>query len=132
MSYILIVESFDSLASYWANPSNRLRWSSIFVLPTWLKVWWQAFGSGAELYLRTLRQRDRIIGFAPLMMNKETAYFIGSADVCDYLDFVITRGMERDFFSVLLDDLVPMSVIILTLVLPAEWKETSLVFCLTI
>ena len=105
MSYGLTVESFDSLASCWANPSNRLKWSSIFVLPTWLKVWWQAFGSGAELYLRTLRQRNEIIGFAPLMMNKETAYFIGSADVCDYLDFVIARGMERDFFDVLLNDL---------------------------
>jgi CelD/BcsL family acetyltransferase involved in cellulose biosynthesis len=39
------------------------------------------------------------------MMNKETAYFVGSADVCDYLDFVIAPGMERDFFDVLLDDL---------------------------
>ena len=63
------------------------------------------FGSGVELYLRALRQSDKIIGFAPLMMNKETAYFVGSADVCDYLDFVIAPGMERDFFSVLLDDL---------------------------
>jgi CelD/BcsL family acetyltransferase involved in cellulose biosynthesis len=63
------------------------------------------FGSGVELYLRTLRQSDEIIGFAPLMMNKETAYFIGSADVCDYLDFVIARGMERDFFNILLNDL---------------------------
>jgi CelD/BcsL family acetyltransferase involved in cellulose biosynthesis len=105
MSYVLTVESFDSLASCWANPSSRLKWSSIFVLPTWLKVWWKVFGSGDELYLRTLRQSDKIIGFAPLMINRETAYFLGSADVCDYLDFVIARGMERDFFGVLLGDL---------------------------
>jgi CelD/BcsL family acetyltransferase involved in cellulose biosynthesis len=105
MSYVLTVESFDSLVSHWADANNRLRWSSIFVLPTWLKVWWQAFGSGPELYLRTLRQRDRIIGFAPLMMDKGNACFVGSGDVCDYLDFVIARGMERDFFGVLLDDL---------------------------
>ena len=105
MSYVLTVESFDSLVSCWADPGSRLKWSSIFVLPTWLKVWWQVFGSGVELYLRALRQSDKIIGFAPLMMNKETAYFVGSADVCDYLDFVIAPGMERDFFSVLLDDL---------------------------
>jgi CelD/BcsL family acetyltransferase involved in cellulose biosynthesis len=105
MSHILTAESFDDLASCWANPSNRLRWSSIFVLPTWLKVWWQAFGSGAELYLRTLRQRNEIIGLAPLRTNEGTAYFIGSADVCDYVDFVIAPGMERDFFGVLIDDL---------------------------
>ena len=105
MSYVLTVESFDSLTPCWANRGNRLNWSSIFVLPPWLKVWWQVFGSGAELYLRALRQSDKIIGFAPLMINKETAYFIGSANVCDYLDFVIARGMERDFFDVLLNDL---------------------------
>lgn len=105
MSYVLTVESFDSLASCWANPGNRLKWSSIFVLPTWLKVWWQVFGSGAELYLRALRQSDEIIGFAPLIINKETAHFIGSENVCDYLDFVIAPGMESDFFDVLLYDL---------------------------
>jgi len=105
MSYALTVESFDSLASYRANPNDRLKWSSIFVLPTWLKAWWQVFGPGAELYLRALRQSDEIIGFAPLMMGKETARFIGSDDVCDYLDFVVTPGMERVFFDVVLDDL---------------------------
>lgn len=110
MTYALTVESFDSLASYWTNPNNRLKWSSIFVLPAWLKVWWQVFGSGAELYLRALRQGDEIIGFAPLMMNKETAHFIGSDDVCDYCDFVVAHGMERVFFDVLLDDLKAQGV----------------------
>ena len=105
MSYPLTVESFDSLASCWTNPSHSLRWDSPFVLPAWLKVWWEAFGSGAELYLRTLRQREKIIGLAPLLVNKETASFIGSTDVCDYLDFVIIPGREQDFFKVMLDDL---------------------------
>ena len=105
MSYPLTVESFDSLASCWTNPSHSLRWDSPFVLPAWLKVWWEAFGSGAELYLRTLRQREKIIGLAPLLVNKETASFIGSTDVCDYLDFVIIPGREQDFFKIMLDDL---------------------------
>jgi len=35
----------------------------------------------------------------------KTASIIGSADVCDYLDFVVAPGRERDFFTVLLDDL---------------------------
>ena len=38
--------------------------------------------------------------------NKGTeASFIGSADVCDYLDFVIVPGREVDFFNILLNDL---------------------------
>jgi len=105
MSYTLTIESFDSVISSWDKLRHCLKWGSVFVLPAWLKVWWEAFGGEAELYLRTLRQGKQAIGFAPLQVTKETASFIGSADVCDYLDFVITPGREKDFFKVLLDDL---------------------------
>ena len=105
MSYTLTIESLDGVTSSWNELRHCLKWGSIFVLPAWLKVWWEVFGSGAELYLRTLRQREKIIGLAPLLVNKETASFIGSADVCDYLDFVIIPGREQDFFKVMLDDL---------------------------
>jgi len=105
MSYTLTVESLDGVTSSWNELRHCLKWGSIFVLPAWLKVWWEVFGSGAELYLRTLRQREKIIGLAPLLVNKETASFIGSTDVCDYLDFVIIPGREQDFFKVMLDDL---------------------------
>ena len=105
MSYTLTVESLDGVTSSWNELRHCLKWGSIFVLPAFLKVWWEVLGSGAELYLRTLRQREKIIGLAPLLVNKETASFIGSADVCDYLDFVIIPGREQDFFKVMLDDL---------------------------
>ena len=105
MSYTVTQESFDSLASCWDDPSQRLRWNSIFVLPAWLKVWWQELGSEAELYLGTVRQGEKIIGIAPLLMREGRASIIGSDDVCDYLDFVVAPGMEKDFFGVLLDDL---------------------------
>ena len=105
MSYTITQETLASLASYWADPGHPLRWSSIFVLPTWLKVWWQEFGSGSELYLRAIRQGEKTIGIAPLLVREGVASIIGSPDVCDYLDFVVAPGMERDFFNVLLDDL---------------------------
>ncbi|MFC1934364.1 GNAT family N-acetyltransferase [Chloroflexota bacterium] len=105
MSYTITQESFDSLASYWADPGHRLRWNSPFVLPAWLKVWWQEFGGGEELYLGAIRQGEQIIGIAPLLIREKTASIIGSADVCDYLDFIVAPGRERDFFTVLLDDL---------------------------
>jgi len=98
-------ESFASLASYWTEAKYNLRWNLVFVLPGWLQVWWQTFGSGAELYLRAVRQGEEIIGIAPLLIRGEMASIIGGADVCDYLDFIVASGMERDFFSELLDDL---------------------------
>jgi len=105
MDYTVTKESFASLSSYWTDSRHNLNWGSIFILPSWLQVWWQVFGSSAELYLRAVRQREKIIGIAPLLVKEKTASIVGSADVCDYLDFVVAPGMERDFFSVLLDDL---------------------------
>ena len=104
-SHSITFESFDSLASYWINPRYNLKWDCIFVLPPWLEVWWREFGPKADLCLCVVKQKGTIIGFAPLLLMGEEARFIGSADVCDCLDFVLSPGGEQDFFNVLLDDL---------------------------
>jgi CelD/BcsL family acetyltransferase involved in cellulose biosynthesis len=105
MSYTLTVESLDGIIFSWSKLRHRLKWGSIFSLPAWLKAWWDVFGGGHELYLRLLWRGEEIIGFAPLMIHKGTASFVGSDDVCDYLDFAITAGKEKEFFGVLLDNL---------------------------
>ena len=102
---IVTLESFDSLASYWLESRYPSMWDCIFVLPPWLKAWWHEFGFEAELYLGAVRQGGTITGIAPLLLRGAEAFFIGSADVCDYLDFVIVPGREVDFFNILLDDL---------------------------
>ena len=103
-------ESFESLATCWMTFRGQLRWQPLFVLPVWLKVWWQNFGSGFELYLGAVRQGERIIGIAPLLIREGNASIIGSADVCDYLDFIVAPGSENDFFNALLDDLTKRGV----------------------
>ena len=105
MSYTVTQESFDSLTSYWINSGHGLKWGSVFVLPPWLEVWWREFQPKTELYLGVVRQQSNIIGVAPLQLKKGKASFIGSADVCDYMDFAVALGKESHFFSVLLDDL---------------------------
>lgn len=99
------LESFDSLTSCWLQSESLLMWDCIFVLPPWLEVWWHDFGSEAELYLGTFRKGETIAGIAPLLLRGTEASFIGSTDLCDYLDFVIVPGKEVDFFNILLDDL---------------------------
>ena len=99
------LESFDGLVSAWPDLRRRLRWDSVFVLPWWLQAWWQAFGAGAELHLCAVRQGEAVMGIAPLLVKGEEASFIGSADVCDYLDFVVAPGREQDFFDILLENL---------------------------
>ncbi|MFC2067093.1 GNAT family N-acetyltransferase [Chloroflexota bacterium] len=104
MSYTITQESFANLTSYWSSSSYRLKWDSVFVLPAWLEVWWREFQPQAELYLTAVRQDADIIGIAPLQIKENRASFIGSADVCDYIDFVVVPGRETDFFNVLFDD----------------------------
>jgi len=103
--YIVTSESFESLTSYWLESRSHSIWDCIFTLPPWLEVWWHEFGSKAELYLCAVRQGGTITGIAPLLLRGTEAFFIGSADVCDYLDFVVVPGREVDFFNILLDDL---------------------------
>ena len=103
--YIVTLESFDSFTSYWLESGCPSMWNCIFVLPPWLEVWRHEFGFEAELYLGAVRQGGTITGIAPLLLRGTEAFFIGSADVCDYLDFIIVPGREVDFFNILLDDL---------------------------
>jgi CelD/BcsL family acetyltransferase involved in cellulose biosynthesis len=105
MSYAVTEESLDNLSAYWSDSGQSLDWPSVFVLPAWLKVWWQVFGEGSELFVRAVQRGEKIIGIAPLRVKEKTARFIGSTDVCDYQDFIIAAGLEADFFNSLLDDL---------------------------
>jgi CelD/BcsL family acetyltransferase involved in cellulose biosynthesis len=105
MSYTIAAGSLDELTSSWDTLRHALTWSCIFVLPAWLKAWWEVFGGDRQPYLRTLWDGQQLIGFAPLMVNNDTAALMGSPDVCDYLDFAIAPGEESNFFEALLDDL---------------------------
>ena len=102
---IVTLESFNSLASYWLASRHSAMWNCIFVSPPWLEVWWHEFGYEADLYLGAVRQEGDIIGVAPLLLKGPEAHFIGSSDVCDYLDFAIVAGREWDFFNILFEDL---------------------------
>jgi CelD/BcsL family acetyltransferase involved in cellulose biosynthesis len=108
--YSVTEESFDSISTYWLDPRYPLRWDCVFVLPTWLKVWWDEFGAGLDLALYAIKQREQVIGIAPLLVREGKASIIGSADVCDYLDFVVTPGREQGFFGALIDHLCAQGV----------------------
>ena len=105
MRYKVTEESLNNLSTYWDDSKYNLSWTSVFVLPAWFQVWWQVFGAGAGLFLRGIWQGQNIIGIAPLLIKDKTVSFIGSADVCDYLDFIVVPGKEQDFFGIMLDDL---------------------------
>ena len=98
-------ESFESLTECWRHVRYLLRWNCLFMLPPWLETWWREFRSEEELYLVAIREGEEILGVAPLFLKGTKAYFIGSPDVCDYSDFIVSPGREIDFFNSLLDQL---------------------------
>jgi CelD/BcsL family acetyltransferase involved in cellulose biosynthesis len=105
MNYTVSKISLSELDIFRADAPESLSWLSVFVLPVWLKVWWALFGAGHESFIHVVRENGKVIGIAPLMKTGEAVSFLGGTDVCDYQDFVIAPGKEKDFFSALLDDL---------------------------
>ena len=89
--------NLDSLYPIRRDPRSRLLWGSVFVLPQWLESWWREFGAGAEQNVCIVEEDGDVIGVAPLMVRDGTASFIGSTDVCDYMDFVVAPGKEGDW-----------------------------------
>lgn len=104
-TYTATEETFDSVTELWQDSANRLNWDCLFVLPGWLKAWWQAFGSGRTPYLCSIRRRGELIGMAPLMVEDQTARLMGDTDVCDFQDVVVVPGREKAFFDTLFDHL---------------------------
>jgi len=105
MSYAIIEDNLSGLKSHRFDSQQKLNWSSVFVLPEWMDVWMKSFGEEAEMRIRTVREGYSIIGIAPLMVRDDTALLIGDTDVCDYLDFIVSPGREKEFFEMILDDL---------------------------
>jgi CelD/BcsL family acetyltransferase involved in cellulose biosynthesis len=117
MNYAVNGESLESLDAYRSDSALGLDWGSVFVLPVWLRCWWEVFGEGNEMLVCTVREGDSVIGIAPLRARDGEARFIGDIDVCDYADFVVVPGWERDFFGALLDHLVEKGITRLDLAL---------------
>lgn len=105
MDPVFTLESFDSLHACWHKLYDESQTTSLFSSPSWSRAWWQHFGSGAKLFLGAVRHKGRVIGITPLLARDNVASFIGSEDVCDYLDFVVAPGQGTFFFEVVLDSL---------------------------
>ncbi len=102
MAFELREESIDALKEYYSGKGPDLNWPHVFALPVWIQSWWDTFGQDYSPCLCSVREDGDLIGLAPLMSKEETAYLVGSPDVCDYLDFIICPGREQAFFQALL------------------------------
>jgi len=98
-------ETLDSMLAHWQPDGSGVSWNCLFVLPLWLKAWWNNFGQGEDLYLISVRHGQRTIGIAPLLRNTQSARLVGDQNVCDNLDFIVAPGRAAEFYSTLLHQL---------------------------
>jgi len=104
------VESFETIDAYADHPGEGLRGQHVFLLPHWIQTWRQVFKPDDELHLCLMKKSEELIGVAPLSINGTTASFIGDPEICDYLDFAVAPGYEKEFYEALLDDLTKRHV----------------------
>ena len=97
--YTVTKETFDSITAHWQDPQYELAWNCLFVVPGWLKVWWDNFGGDRIAHLCAVWNKGAMIGIAPLMIEGKTARLIGDPDVCDFVDVIAAPGRGRVFFQ---------------------------------
>jgi len=108
MTYSTELDSFISLAGKWQELLATGATNHVFLTPQWQRAWWQVFGNSHELLLISVREDSELVGIAPMMRQDERLSFIGSGDVCDYMDFIVRQGREDFVFPRLLDYLEPL------------------------
>ena len=109
MTDSLVRGTFASLDAAWPVLLEHCDANHIFLTPQWQRAWWQIFGNDFEMELLSLSDGSELIGIAPLKNNGKSLSFLGSTDVCDYMDFIVRQGSEDYFFPRLLDYLAPLA-----------------------
>ncbi len=97
---------FTLLSKDWDSILANSEINTIFLTRQWQSIWWHNFGKGKNLRLFAFRSDDgETLGLAPLYFEQtdgKVLQFIGGRDLCDYLDFIITKGREREVLKAFL------------------------------
>jgi CelD/BcsL family acetyltransferase involved in cellulose biosynthesis len=102
---VIQTESLERLGSFFLNKDLDLDWNCLFVLPLWLKTWWETFGENDAPQILVGYRQGKLIGIAPLCIQEKTARFIGGENVCDYQDMIVTPHHHPEFFKAILTHL---------------------------
>ena len=108
MSESVVLDSFVNLDAKWQELLGTSVTNHIFLTAQWQKAWWQVFGNDYEMLLLSVHHDHKLVGIAPIKRKDGKLSFIGSTDVCDYMDFIVRHGWEDYFSPRLMDYLEPL------------------------
>ena len=107
MEYQTITD-FDQIAELaWEQALNNSGIRSPFLRYGFQREWWTHLGGGewqnGELRIITANEDDELVGIAPLFVTEvdgeKQIHFIGSLEICDYLDFIIPANRANAFIQ---------------------------------
>ena len=100
---------FEALGDAWADLLAESEANSPFLDWAWQYQWWRHYGEHRELALVTVRDCGRLVGIAPLYVDRVRAgtrvlRFLGTPEACsEWLGFVIEPGREFEVAGHILD-----------------------------
>ena len=69
-SVISAYQDFLALGSEWPSLLQATEAHHVFCTHEWLRCWWESFGRPAALFTVCVRDGDRLVGVAPLLLTK--------------------------------------------------------------
>ncbi|MEX0749943.1 MAG: GNAT family N-acetyltransferase [Dehalococcoidia bacterium] len=122
-------EPFDAVAGEWSELVAQCRNAIPFATPQWQRVWLRHFQGDRKLRVLSVREGERLIGVAPLLVDGDLAEFVGHYSICDYMDAIVAPGYEREFYARVLEHLARDGVTSLDLRGVREWSSTLECVC---
>ncbi|MBN1953872.1 MAG: GNAT family N-acetyltransferase [Anaerolineae bacterium] len=96
----------DQLADEWNKLLRRAAFDTIFITPTYQRLWWRYLQRGDFCLLAAREDGGELLGVAPLFIVEQDGagrviQTTGCTDVSDYLDWIVARGREQEVLAAL-------------------------------
>ncbi|MBM3934078.1 MAG: GNAT family N-acetyltransferase [SAR202 cluster bacterium] len=95
------LEDFHLVQAEWTKLLPSCITDTIFLTPWVQTMWVNHFGKAPELRVFSVREGDRLVGLAPMMVRDGVLSFLGGKDLFDYHDFLVPHGNEDAFYPAL-------------------------------
>lgn len=92
--HIDTLEALNALKEEWNTLLTNCKDKNIFLTHEWITTWWEYFSERRDLFILLVKENERLIGIAPLMLTLKKIEFIGTP-LSDYCDFIIEKEHEE-------------------------------------
>jgi CelD/BcsL family acetyltransferase involved in cellulose biosynthesis len=102
---------FEALnANEWNELVRCSQADTIFSTWEWHYYWWHAYQPG-EIFALVIRDNDQLVAIAPMFIEQDaelgrTLRIIGSVDVTDYLDVIVSQQNQAQIYETLAQALI--------------------------